>query len=205
MAWGANKFTKKLLRPKAINNNELWDYISRVPDNEELVSFSRIRLSAFRWKEVKTAKEVRGLLILSFTWEIFWNLFLTCIHLNLSATTGSCHRPTRLSPRRRPRKDPRTTMSSSNGLTKKPSLTKNLTNLLHIVTTLIGDGITLLVISSQSNNVFHSKHFSQFIFKSVFLYIPFLCISCRCCYRMNSSESGLLLLNSVMDRWWTMD
>ena len=46
MAWGANKFTKKLLRPKAINNNELWDYISRVPDNEELVSFSRIRFTA---------------------------------------------------------------------------------------------------------------------------------------------------------------
>ena len=45
MAWGANKFTKKLLRPKAINNNELWDYISRVPDNEELVSFSRIRFT----------------------------------------------------------------------------------------------------------------------------------------------------------------
>ena len=46
MAWGANKFTKKLLRPKAINNNELWDYISRVPDNEELVSFSRVRFTA---------------------------------------------------------------------------------------------------------------------------------------------------------------
>ena len=45
MAWGANKFTKKLLRPKAINNNELWDYISRVPDNEELVSFSRIQFT----------------------------------------------------------------------------------------------------------------------------------------------------------------
>ena len=40
MAWGANKFTKKITRPKAINNNELWDYISRVPDNEELVRHS---------------------------------------------------------------------------------------------------------------------------------------------------------------------
>lgn len=37
MAWGVNKFTKKLLRPNAINNNELVDFISRVPDNEELV------------------------------------------------------------------------------------------------------------------------------------------------------------------------
>ena len=38
MAWGTNKFTKKLLRPNAVNNNELADFISRVPDNEELVS-----------------------------------------------------------------------------------------------------------------------------------------------------------------------
>ena len=38
MAWGANKFTKKLLKPNAISNNELLDYISRVPDQEELVS-----------------------------------------------------------------------------------------------------------------------------------------------------------------------
>jgi hypothetical protein len=37
MLWGVNKFTKKLLRPKAVNNNELIDFISRVPDNEELV------------------------------------------------------------------------------------------------------------------------------------------------------------------------
>ena len=42
MAWGTNKFTKKLLRPNAINNNELADFISRVPDNEELVSFDEI-------------------------------------------------------------------------------------------------------------------------------------------------------------------
>ena len=35
--WGVNKFTKKLIRPQAINNNELVDFISRVPDNEELV------------------------------------------------------------------------------------------------------------------------------------------------------------------------
>jgi hypothetical protein len=37
LAWGVNKFTKKLIRPWAINNNELVDFISRVPDNEELV------------------------------------------------------------------------------------------------------------------------------------------------------------------------
>ena len=37
MAWGTNKFTKKLLKPNAIANNELADFKSRVPDNEELV------------------------------------------------------------------------------------------------------------------------------------------------------------------------
>ena len=37
MVFGVHKFTKKLLRPNAINNNELLDYISRVPDDEQLV------------------------------------------------------------------------------------------------------------------------------------------------------------------------
>ena len=37
IGWGMNKFSKKLLRPNAINNNELVDFISRVPDNEEMV------------------------------------------------------------------------------------------------------------------------------------------------------------------------
>jgi len=34
--WGTNKFLKKLFKPNAISNNELIDFISRVPDNEEL-------------------------------------------------------------------------------------------------------------------------------------------------------------------------
>ena len=38
MLWGTNKFMKKLIKPWAVNNNELADFISRVPDNEELVS-----------------------------------------------------------------------------------------------------------------------------------------------------------------------
>lgn len=33
MAWGINKFTKKLRSPNAIDNNELVDFLSRVPDN----------------------------------------------------------------------------------------------------------------------------------------------------------------------------
>ena len=36
--WGTNKFLKKLIKPWAVNNNELADFISRVPDHEELVT-----------------------------------------------------------------------------------------------------------------------------------------------------------------------
>ena len=38
--WGTNKFLKKLVKPMAVNNNELADFISRVPDNEKLVVLS---------------------------------------------------------------------------------------------------------------------------------------------------------------------
>jgi len=37
MGWGINKFTRKILRPHTIPNNELLDLLSRVPDNEEKV------------------------------------------------------------------------------------------------------------------------------------------------------------------------
>jgi hypothetical protein len=39
MAWGINKFTKKLRSPDAIPNNELMDFLSRVPDSDEKVCF----------------------------------------------------------------------------------------------------------------------------------------------------------------------
>lgn len=38
MLWGVNKFTRKLIRPHAVINNELLDFLSRVPDDETLVS-----------------------------------------------------------------------------------------------------------------------------------------------------------------------
>ncbi|TRY67420.1 hypothetical protein TCAL_09079 [Tigriopus californicus] len=41
--WGINKFTKKLLRPRSTDNNELADFISRVPDNEELKDFRELQ------------------------------------------------------------------------------------------------------------------------------------------------------------------
>lgn len=39
MAWGVNKFTKKLRNPNYISNNELLDYLSRVPDIDELIMY----------------------------------------------------------------------------------------------------------------------------------------------------------------------
>ena len=38
LVWGINKFTKKLRAPNAIPNNEVLDYLSRVPSDKELVS-----------------------------------------------------------------------------------------------------------------------------------------------------------------------
>lgn len=37
LAWGINKFTKKLRNPNAIDNNELFDFLSRVPDNIQCI------------------------------------------------------------------------------------------------------------------------------------------------------------------------
>ena len=35
--WGVNKLTKKLVRPWATSNNEIMDFLSRVPDRVQLV------------------------------------------------------------------------------------------------------------------------------------------------------------------------
>ncbi|XP_022252034.1 multiple C2 and transmembrane domain-containing protein 1-like, partial [Limulus polyphemus] len=43
MAWGINKFTKKLRNPHAVPNNELLDFLSRVPDNDEKIMYKDIR------------------------------------------------------------------------------------------------------------------------------------------------------------------
>lgn len=46
MAWGINKFTKKLRNPNAIANNEVLDFLSRVPDTDEKViyKFSSLKI-----------------------------------------------------------------------------------------------------------------------------------------------------------------
>ena len=41
LIWGVNKFTKKLRAPNVIDNNEVLDYLSRVPSDKEMVRFSK--------------------------------------------------------------------------------------------------------------------------------------------------------------------
>ncbi|XP_039277384.1 multiple C2 and transmembrane domain-containing protein isoform X3 [Nilaparvata lugens] len=43
MAWGVNKFARKLIRPHTVPNNEVLDLLSRVPDNEDLIAFRELR------------------------------------------------------------------------------------------------------------------------------------------------------------------
>ncbi len=42
--WGINKFSKKLIRPNYAPNNELLDFLSRVPDDEELIDYREMKL-----------------------------------------------------------------------------------------------------------------------------------------------------------------
>lgn len=37
LMWGIIKFSKRIIRPHAVTNNEVLDLLSRVPDDEELV------------------------------------------------------------------------------------------------------------------------------------------------------------------------
>ncbi|XP_051499506.1 multiple C2 and transmembrane domain-containing protein 1 [Apus apus] len=43
LAWGINKFTKKLRSPYAIDNNELLDFLSRVPSDVQVVQYQELK------------------------------------------------------------------------------------------------------------------------------------------------------------------
>ncbi|XP_020291510.1 multiple C2 and transmembrane domain-containing protein 1, partial [Pseudomyrmex gracilis] len=43
LAWGVNKFSRKIFRPHSVPNNELLDLISRVPDDEELLNYRELK------------------------------------------------------------------------------------------------------------------------------------------------------------------
>ncbi|KAH0947183.1 hypothetical protein HN011_001198 [Eciton burchellii] len=53
LAWGVNKFSRKIFRPHSVPNNEILDLISRVPDDEELLNYREL-------KPVPTADCERG-------------------------------------------------------------------------------------------------------------------------------------------------
>ncbi|XP_071964600.1 multiple C2 and transmembrane domain-containing protein 1-like isoform X3 [Antedon mediterranea] len=57
MAWGINKFTKKLRAPHAINNNELLDFLSRVPSDDELLQYRELRPEGLKGDGVKLKKK----------------------------------------------------------------------------------------------------------------------------------------------------
>ncbi|XP_043937813.1 multiple C2 and transmembrane domain-containing protein 2 [Protopterus annectens] len=46
LIWGINKFTKKLRNPYAIDNNELLDFLSRVPSDIEKVQYTELKNSS---------------------------------------------------------------------------------------------------------------------------------------------------------------
>ncbi|XP_058790491.1 multiple C2 and transmembrane domain-containing protein isoform X2 [Phymastichus coffea] len=43
LAWGVNKFARKVIRPHVVPNNEVLDLISRVPDDEELLNYRELK------------------------------------------------------------------------------------------------------------------------------------------------------------------
>lgn len=43
LIWGINKFTKKLRNPYAIDNNELLDFLSRVPSDVQKVQYAELK------------------------------------------------------------------------------------------------------------------------------------------------------------------
>ncbi|CAM4538707.1 unnamed protein product [Leuciscus chuanchicus] len=44
LAWGVNKFTKKLRDPYSIDNNELLDFLSRVPSDVQVVQYRELKV-----------------------------------------------------------------------------------------------------------------------------------------------------------------
>ncbi|WKX88596.1 hypothetical protein Q1695_008328 [Nippostrongylus brasiliensis] len=63
MVWGINKFTKKLRNPHYIDNNELLDYLSRIPCDKDLSEWREVKLSTAasngKEKDKKMKKESR--------------------------------------------------------------------------------------------------------------------------------------------------
>lgn len=48
LAWGLIKFSKRLIRPHVVPNNEVLDLLSRVPDDDAMVSLLNNLLILFK-------------------------------------------------------------------------------------------------------------------------------------------------------------
>lgn len=60
--WGIIKFSKRIIRPHAVANNEVLDLLSRIPDDEELVSF--------QFTSKLYPRSVKNLFSFFITWQI---------------------------------------------------------------------------------------------------------------------------------------
>lgn len=56
LVWGINKFTKRLRKPDYISNNELLDFLSRCPTNEQLEQWKELPLTVTS----KSSENTRG-------------------------------------------------------------------------------------------------------------------------------------------------
>lgn len=54
------KFSRRILRPNTIPNNELLDFLSRVPDNEEIVSWDEEIEYDYTYYPLSPAEPVQG-------------------------------------------------------------------------------------------------------------------------------------------------
>lgn len=48
LIWGINKYTKKLRKPHFIPNNELFDFLSRCPNNRQLQQWQELPLAVYQ-------------------------------------------------------------------------------------------------------------------------------------------------------------
>ena len=53
LAWGINKYTKRLRKPNFIPNNELLDFMSRCPNNHQLQQWQELPLAVYNKAALK--------------------------------------------------------------------------------------------------------------------------------------------------------
>ncbi|CAJ1056822.1 multiple C2 and transmembrane domain-containing protein 2 [Xyrichtys novacula] len=63
LIWGINKFTKKLRNPYAIDNNEILDFLQRVPSDVQKVQYSALRAPTSQPRKKKGSQPLSGLCV----------------------------------------------------------------------------------------------------------------------------------------------